>query len=114
MHTLLKSKPISPSQKNDDFRDHLSAGDIVTIRYPLYKHFAIVSDRNSLYQGTAYPDLISLSNRTGTVSEEPWQKVVGSMCVEKSLLSGAESLYAMLINFLLKVCRLKKPFMEPH
>ncbi len=88
MNKQSKSKSVTPSS--------LHAGDVIAIRYSLYKHFAIVSDQHSKYLGTSYPNLISLSYRTGTVLEEPWHKVVGQNLVEKSNISGTDSQYAIL------------------
>lgn len=81
------------TSKNAISRDKLSdlqAGDVIAIRYPLYKHFAIVSDQNNEFLGINYPNLISLSNRTGTVLEESWHLVVGNKPVEKTRISGNE------------------------
>ena len=73
-----------------------SPGDVVTIRYPMYKHFAIVSDKTSTLNGTGLPNLISLSYRTGTVQEEPWQLVAGNKVVEKSTIAGTKEPRAIL------------------
>lgn len=70
---------------------NLSPGDVVAIRYPMYKHLAIVSDQQSTSNGETLPNLISLSYRTGTVKEEPWHAVVGNKVVEKSAISGNKS-----------------------
>ncbi len=65
----------------------LPPGSIISIRYPLYNHFAIVSD--SLDDGN--PNLISLSYRTGCVLEESWNTVVGKRPFELSRIQGNES-----------------------
>ncbi|MEM7401783.1 MAG: lecithin retinol acyltransferase family protein [Pseudomonadota bacterium] len=69
----------------------LLPGDIVAVRYPMYKHLAIVSDQLSTFNGQTFPNLISLSYRTGTVQEEPWHSVVGNKVVERSTISGNKS-----------------------
>ena len=87
-------KPHQPYDKvlpND-----LIPGTVIAIRYPMYKHFAIVSDQCSETNGSALPNLISLSYRTGTVQEEPWHEVAGDKSVEKSLISGTTSLHEVL------------------
>lgn len=62
----------------------LEAGTVIAIRYTMYKHFAIVSDR--LINGI--PNLISLSYRTSKVQEEPWDIVVGNRSIEQSFIKG--------------------------
>jgi len=42
------------------------------------------------HNGQTYPNLISLSYRTGTVLEESWHEVVGDKKVEISQISGIE------------------------
>lgn len=51
-----------------------------------YSHYAIVSDR---YCVRGKPKLISLSRRTGTVLEEPWDDVVRGRRVTPSFLQSA-------------------------
>lgn len=65
----------------------LEAGSVVSIRYPLYKHFAIVSDCST----NGKPNLISLSYRTAGVLEEPWDIVVGNRPYECSQIIGVDS-----------------------
>jgi len=65
----------------------LPPGSVISIRYPLYKHFAIVSDSF----GDGKPNLISLSCRTGCVLEESWNSVVGKRPFELSRIQGNES-----------------------
>ena len=60
---------------------------VISIRYPLYKHLAIVSD--TLTDGK--PNLISLSYRTGGVTEKPWKTVVGDHVFEQSQIHGNDS-----------------------
>lgn len=60
----------------------LKAGDLVKIGWRAYCHYAIVSDR--IHDGK--PMLISLSRRTGTVAEEPWDEVVRGRRVKPSRL----------------------------
>lgn len=74
----------------------LTPGTVIAIRYSMYKHFAIVSDQCSEINDSELPNLISLSYRTGTVQEEPWHVVVGDKLVEKSLISGTNSLHDVL------------------
>lgn len=61
-----------------------SPGSVLSIRYPLYKHFAIVSDQST----NGKPNLISLSYRTGTVCEEAWDTVVDGRPIEPSSIMG--------------------------
>ncbi len=65
----------------------LSPSLVISIRYPLYKHFAIVSDRSI----DGKPNLISLSYRAGAVLEEPWDTVVGKYPIELSSIRGGDS-----------------------
>ncbi|MGH1537604.1 MAG: lecithin retinol acyltransferase family protein [Gammaproteobacteria bacterium] len=64
--------------------DTLIPGTVIAIRYTMYKHFAIVSDRIC----EDMPMLISLSYRTNGVEEEPWSTVVSSHAIEKSSIQG--------------------------
>ena len=66
---------------------YLPAGSVISIHYPLYKHFAIVS--NCFTYGK--PNLISLSHRTGRVKEELWDTVVGTQPYKPSKISGSDS-----------------------
>ena len=70
----------------NQIKQPLAAGSIISVRYPLYKHFAIVSDCST----NGKPDLISLSYRTGSVLEEPWDLVVGNKTYECSPIKGAD------------------------
>jgi len=70
---------IEPSQ--------LEPGTVIAVCYYMYKHFAIISDRSK----DGAPNLISLSYRTRRVKEEPWDTVVGTRRIEKSLIKGAYS-----------------------
>lgn len=65
----------------------LVAGSVISVRYPLYKHFAIVSDSST----NGKPNLISLSYRTAGVLEEPWELVVGNRHYECSQIKGADT-----------------------
>ena len=69
----------------------LVPGTIIAVKYPMYKHFAIVSDRNYVKNSAYMPMLISLSHRTGTVKEEPWDIVVGDKSIELSSIAGQYS-----------------------
>ena len=69
----------------------LLPGDVIAIHHHFYKHFAIVSDQRSTYNGFTLPNLISLSYRTGTVQEEPWHLVVRDNAIEKSTIAGNKS-----------------------
>lgn len=60
----------------------LEPGQPVKIGRRGYNHYAIVSDR--IAEGR--PMLISLSRRTGTVAEEPWDEVVQGRRVTPSAL----------------------------
>lgn len=62
----------------------LTPGSVISIRYPLYKHFAIVGD--CFVDGK--PNLIALSHRAGCVQEESWKIVVGKRTVEASKIQG--------------------------
>ncbi len=64
----------------------LKPGSVISIRYPFYKHFAIVSDRYT----NGKPNLISLSHRTTGVQEEPWDLVVGNRPYEGSNIKGTD------------------------
>ncbi len=75
---------------NINSHNNLRAGDVVAIRHPLYKHFAIISDKSNEHKGHTYPNLISLSYRTGTVLEESWHQIVGNNKVEISQIKGIE------------------------
>lgn len=66
----------------------LTPGSVIAVRYSMYKHFAIVSDK---YNSDGLPYLISLSYRTRGVQEEPWDTVVGNRNFEKSLIQGNDS-----------------------
>lgn len=72
----------------------LPPGSVISIRYSLYKHFAIVSD--CFVDGK--PNLISLSHRTGRVLEESWDTVVGKQPIELSRIQGTESASAVLTH----------------
>lgn len=63
----------------------LTPGKVIAIRYPLYKHFAIISD---CLGKDNMPNLISLSYRNSSVQEETWHKVVGAKPVEESSIKG--------------------------
>ena len=75
-------------QNNTTMTESLRPGDVIAVHHHLYKHFAIVSDQNSAFQGISMPNLISLSSRTGTVREEPWHVVVENKVVTKSSISS--------------------------
>ena len=62
----------------------LVPGTVIAIRYPMYKHLAIVSDRIS----NGMPYLISLSFRKNGVEEETWNTVVGSHAIEPCSING--------------------------
>ena len=70
--------------------DHmqLTPGTVIAIRHPMYKHFAIVSDRYDSNSSNNLPNLISLSYRTHGVQEEAWETVVGKHNIEKSFIKG--------------------------
>ena len=72
---------------NFDTHPHkLAPGTVIAVCYPMYKHFAIVSDR--IDKVNRLPKLISLSYRTGKVEEEPWQTVVSDKSIKKSSIHG--------------------------
>ena len=83
---MRKNDAIDPKQ--------LTPGTVIAIRYPLYKHFAIVSDRNI----DKLPQLISLSNRNKGVREESWQTVVENRTIERSSINGSLSMEEILSN----------------
>lgn len=62
----------------------LIPGTVIAVRYPMYKHFAIVSDRISY----GMPCLISLSYRANGVEEESWDTVVGNHAIEPCSIKG--------------------------
>lgn len=64
--------------------NQLDPGTVIAVRYNMYKHFAIVSDRIN----NGMPNLISLSYRTSGVQEEPWRLVVGNRNIELSCIKG--------------------------
>jgi hypothetical protein len=72
----------------------LTPGTVIAIRYLMYKHFAIVSDRKT----NNMPNLISLSYRSKGVLEESWQTVVGDRAVEQSSIMGNYSNENVLSN----------------
>lgn len=67
--------------------NQLIPGTVISIRYSMYKHFAIISDR--IHEDM--PMLISLSYRTNGVEEEPWSDVVSNHTVEESSIQGEYS-----------------------
>ena len=76
----------------DNQNNQLSPGSVIAVRYPMYKHFAIVSDNHIGTNGNKdMPNLISLSYRTQGVQEESWDTVVGNRSIEKSLIQGNDS-----------------------
>ena len=62
----------------------LNPGTVIEVCYPIFKHYAIVSDQ--FVDG--HPTLISLSRRTNTVTEEPWQQVTQGRRVNISPIHG--------------------------
>lgn len=66
-----------------DFNTY-TPGTVVSIRYPMYKHFAIISDRVS----NNMPMLLSLSYRRNGIKEESWSTVVGGRPIERSNIQG--------------------------
>lgn len=62
-------------------------GTPVKIRFGIYHHYAIVSDR--IVDGK--PTLISLSRRSGTVAEEAWDEVARGRPVRSSRLRSTLS-----------------------
>jgi len=66
----------------------LAPGTVIAVRYPMYKHFAIVSEAYIQNDRGYRPKLISLSYRTGGVQEEPWESVVGNQDIEVSPIQG--------------------------
>ena len=76
------------------FNSIYSTGAIVTILFNGFKHFAIVSDR--YFNGK--PMLISLSNRTGTVCEEAWDKCTQGRKVELAKDQGILPSWQVLIR----------------
>ena len=80
---LTKRRILNKINHND-----LLPGDVIAIHHHFYKHFAIVSDQRSTFNGITLPNLISLSYRTGTVQEEPWHVVVSDNVIEKSTIAG--------------------------
>lgn len=62
----------------------LKPGTVIEVCYPIFKHYAIVSDQ--IVDG--HPTLISLSRRTNTVTEEPWQKVTQGRRTKISPIHG--------------------------
>jgi hypothetical protein len=69
----------------------LTPGSVIAVRYTMYKHFAIVSDKHSEDNGKYMPNLISLSYRAHGVKAEPSETVVGNRNIEKSLIQGNDS-----------------------
>ncbi|MDH3279671.1 MAG: lecithin retinol acyltransferase family protein [Gammaproteobacteria bacterium] len=57
---------------------------MVEICFPLFKHYAIATERYRHGQ----PTLIGLSYRTGSVAEEPWRATVGDRAVRPSEIRG--------------------------
>lgn len=72
-----------PASSNPQSRD-LHPGTVVEICFPLFKHYAIVTDRTR----RGRPTLIGLSYRTGSVTEEPWHAVAGDRPVRVSDIHG--------------------------
>ncbi len=59
-------------------------GTIIEVCYPIFKHYAIVSDR---FYGE-HPMLISVSRRTNAVTEEPWLQVTRGRRINISPIHG--------------------------
>ena len=66
----------------------LTPSTVIAIRYSMYKHFAIVSDTHDSNSNSGLPNLISLSYRTRSIQDEPWETVVGDNKIEKSIIQG--------------------------
>jgi hypothetical protein len=62
----------------------LSPGTVIEVCYPIFKHYAIVSDQ--FVDG--HPTLISLSRRTNAVTEESWQQVTQGRRINVSAIHG--------------------------
>ncbi len=62
----------------------LNPGTVIEVCYPIFKHYAIVSDQ--FVDG--HPTLISLSRRTNAVTEEPWHQVTQGRRVNTSPIQG--------------------------
>ncbi len=62
----------------------LQPGTVIEVDYPIFKHYAIVSDR--FIDGL--PTLIALSRRTGRVTEEPWTRATAKRRFEISPIAG--------------------------
>jgi len=68
----------------DGKRQEFSPGSVVEVCFPLFKHYAIASDRRV----DRRPTLIGLSYRTGSVEEEPWRVAAGDREVRLSNIQG--------------------------
>ncbi len=64
--------------------DQISPGAVIEVCYPIFKHYAIVSDRSV----DGRPTLISLSRRTNAVTEEPWGQVTQGRRINISAIQG--------------------------
>jgi hypothetical protein len=62
----------------------LTPGAVIEVCFPIFKHYAIVSDQ--FVDG--HPTLISLSRRTNAVKEEPWQQVTQGRRINISPIHG--------------------------
>ncbi len=64
--------------------NEFSPGTVIEVCYPIFKHYAIVSDRSV----DGRPTLISLSRRTNAVTEEPWGQVTQGRRINISPIQG--------------------------
>lgn len=76
------------------FKSIYASGAMIQIIHGLYSHYAIVSDRSC----AGKPMLISLSSKTGTVTEESWQDCIGNRDVSLAREQGRISPNQVLDN----------------
>jgi hypothetical protein len=62
----------------------LTPGTVIEVCYPIFKHYAVVSDRYV----DGHPTLISLSRRSNTVTEEPWRQATQGRRINISPIHG--------------------------
>jgi len=78
----------------DRIHERVAVGAVIEVCYPIFKHYAIVCDRHV----NGYPTLISLSRRTGAITEEPWHQVTRERPIHISPIRGPLSGPAVVAN----------------
>lgn len=74
--------------------DQFTPGTVIEVCYPIFKHYAIVSDQFK----DGHPTLISLSRRTNAVTEEPWRQVTQGRRINVSSIHGGLPAHIVVAN----------------